>query len=186
MSENSYTPELRAGNLARLRRAIMSLVDIRSYFHVLRLIHFYGYSHVQQRSRMKIGADTRMAPNTSLRCGELIVVGKNCHIGERSYLWAGPSKGRIVIGDCVSLAPEVFITTSDYQFRAGIPFRQQPQTEKDVTIGSDVWLGVRVIVTAGVTIGDGCIVGAGSVITRDIPANSIAVGVPDRVVDTRS
>jgi acetyltransferase-like isoleucine patch superfamily enzyme len=186
MSESSYTPEQRTSSLVRFRRAMLSMVDFRSYFHVLRLIHFYGYSHVQQRSRMKIGAGSSMAPNTSLRYGNLITIGKDCHIGERCYLWAGPSKGRIIIGDFVSLAPEVFITTSDYQFRAGTPFRQQPQSEKDVTIGSDVWLGVRVIVTAGVTIGDGCIVGAGSVVTRDLPSNSIAVGVPARVVGTRS
>ena len=185
MSESPYIPEQKIGRLVRLRRALLSMVDVRSYLHVLRLIHFYGYSHVQQRARMKLGAGSCMAPNTSLRFGNLITVGKDCHIGERCYLWAGPSKGRIILGDCVSLAPEVFITTSNYEFRAGIPFRQQPQTEKDVIIGSDVWLGVRVIVTAGVTIGDGCIVGAGSVVTRDLPPNSIAVGVPARVVDTR-
>jgi acetyltransferase-like isoleucine patch superfamily enzyme len=185
MNEGSYTPEQSTSGLVRLRRALLSLVDFRSYFHVLRLIHFYGYSHVRQKSCMKMGSGSRMAPNTSLRYGNLITVGKNCHIGERCYLWAGPSKGRIMIDDFTSLAPEVFITTSDYQFRAGTPFRQQPQTEKDVIIGSDVWLGARVIITAGVTIGNGCIVGAGSVVTRDLPANSIAVGVPARVVDTR-
>jgi acetyltransferase-like isoleucine patch superfamily enzyme len=185
MSETPYIPEQHTGGMVRLRRAVLSLVDFRSYLHVLRLIHFYGYSHVQQQRRMQIGAGSSMAPNTSLTYGNLITIGKNCHIGERCYLWAGPSTGRIIIKDSVSLAPEVFITTSDYQFQAGKPFRQQPQSEKDVIIGSDVWLGVRVIVTAGVTIGDGCIVGAGAVVTRDLPANSIAVGVPARVVDTR-
>jgi len=134
---------------------------------------------------MTIGSGTGMAPNVSLTCGRLITLGQHCNIGERCYLWAGPTKGRIVIGNHTSLAPEVFITTSNYQFRAGIPFRKQPMSEKDVTIGDDVWLGARVIVTAGVTIGDGCIVGAGSVVTRDLPANAIAVGVPARVIATR-
>lgn len=132
-----------------------------------------------------MGKGSGMAPNTSLRCGELITVGKNCQIGERCYLWAGPSKGKILIGDRVSLAPEVFITASNYQFKKGVPFREQPMTEKDVRIGSDVWLGTRVTVTAGVTIGDGCIVGAGAVVTRDLPGNSIAVGSPARVIKTR-
>jgi len=185
MNHSLYTPELRTSSLARFRRAILSLADYRSYLHVLRLIHFYGYSHVQPRTQMKMGAGSSMAPNTSLRCGNLISVGKDCHIGERCFLWAGPSRGRIILGDFVSLAPEVFITASNYKFRVGKPFRQQPQTERDVIIGNDVWLGVRVIITAGVTIGDGCVVGAGAVVTRDIPANSISVGVPARVVDVR-
>lgn len=169
----------------RMYRAVRSLLDYRSYIHILRLIHYYGYSHVQQRSRITIDTSTGIAPNVSIQNGERIVIGRNCHIGEHCYLWAGSSTGRIIIGDFVSLAPEVFITASDYQFKAGTPFRQQPRLEKDVIIGCDVWLGARVIVTAGVTIGDGCIVGAGSVVTRDIPANSIAVGAPARVVNTR-
>jgi acetyltransferase-like isoleucine patch superfamily enzyme len=186
MSERHETPPPeKIGTFAKLWRAMRSLLDPRSYLHIFRLIHFYGYSHVQPRSRMHIGPGTGMAPNVSLCFGELITVGQGCHIGERCYLWAGPSKGRIIIGDFTSLAPEVFITTSDYQFKMGVPFREQPKIEKDVIIGRDVWLGARVIVTAGVTIGDGCIVGAGSVVTRDLPANSIAVGVPARVIKTR-
>ncbi len=171
--------------VTKLFRAVKSLFDLRSYLHVLRIIHFYGYTHVQPRSQMTIGAGSGMAPNVSLRFGSLIKIGQNCHIGERCYLWAGPDQGRIIIGDFTSLAPEVFITTSDYQFKAGTPFRQQPKTEKDVVIGRDVWLGARAIITAGVTIGDGSIIGAGSVVTKDIPANSIAVGVPARVIGVR-
>ena len=61
----------------------------------------------------------------------------------------------------------------------------QPKLERDVVIGDDVWLGARVIVVAGVEIGDGCIIGASSVVTRSIPAGSIAVGNPARVVGQR-
>jgi acetyltransferase-like isoleucine patch superfamily enzyme len=85
----------------------------------------------------------------------------------------------------VSIAPEVFITASDYQFVRGKRFREQPRRELDVVVGDDVWLGAKVIVTAGVTIGEGCIVGAGAVVTRSIPPGSIAVGVPARVVAER-
>ena len=61
----------------------------------------------------------------------------------------------------------------------------QPKLERDVIIGDDVWLGARVMVVAGVEIGDGCIIGASSVVTRSIPAGSIAVGIPARVVGRR-
>ena len=61
----------------------------------------------------------------------------------------------------------------------------QERSEGDIIIGDDVWLGTRVFIGAGVTIGDGCVVGANSVVTRDLPSNSIAVGIPARVVRKR-
>ncbi len=134
---------------------------------------------------MTVGGGTGIAPNVSFRNGSRISIGRECHIGERCYLWAGDGVGRIIIGDFVSLAPEVFITTSDYQFVAGQNFRSQPRTERDVHIGNDVWLGARVVVTAGVRIGDGCIVGAGAVVTKDLPPGVIAAGVPARVIGHR-
>lgn len=174
-----------AFKLDKLVGALLSTLDPRNYLHLFRLLHFYGYSHMRPRRRLVLGEGSSMAPNVSLRNGERIRVGAHCHIGERCYLWAGNDTGAITLGNYVSLAPEVFITASDYQFKRGVPFRQQPKRERSVTVGHDVWLGARVIVTAGVTIGDGCIVGAGAVVTRDLPANSIAVGVPARVVAQR-
>lgn len=169
----------------RFINGCLSLLDPRSYFHALRLIHHAGYSHVRERGRIRMGKGTRIAPNASLRNGLRITMGRECRVGERCYLWAGDSTGRIQLGDGVSLAPEVFITASNYGFKAGIPFRQQPKRERNVVIGNDVWLGTRVVVTAGVTIGDGCIIGAGAVVTRDLPPGSIAAGVPARVIGKR-
>ncbi len=172
--------------MKKLISAARSLLDPAIYLHALRLLHFYGYSHVGERRKMHVGKRSGIAPNVSLRNGERILIGSQCHIGERCSLWAGDTTGRITIGDNVSLAPEVFITASDYRFQSGIPFREQPKRECDITIGSDVWLGTRVVVTAGVTIGDGCIVGAGAVVTRDLPSDSIAVGIPARVISART
>ncbi len=166
-------------------RVLVSMCDPRTYLHGLRLIHYYGYSHLQPRRKMTIGAGTGIAPNVSLRNGERIRLGCHNRIGEHCCLWAGDSTGRIDIGDHVSLAPGVFITASDYQFLAGIPFQDQPKRERDIRIGDDVWLGAGVVVTAGVVIGSGCVVGAGAVVTRDLPAGSIAVGVPAKVVGRR-
>lgn len=171
--------------LGRLFSPIGSVLDPRSYLHLLRMLHYYAYSHVKERGRLNRGQGSRIAPNVSLRNGARITMGRDCHIGERCYLWAGDSSGRIILGDFVSLAPEVFITASDYQFVAGRPFRSQPRCEKDVQIGNDVWLGARVVVTAGVSIGDGCIVGAGAVVTKDLPPGSIAGGVPAKIIGHR-
>lgn len=172
-------------NALGLLKAAAAMCDPRCLLHVVRMMHFYSYSYVRPRAAMRMGVASAMAPNVSLRNGERIVVGSNCHIGERCSLWAGDSSGRIELGDRVSLAPGVFITASDYQFVAGVPFREQPKRERDVHIGDDVWLGAGVVVTAGVVIGDGCIVGAGAVVTKDIPSGSIAAGVPARVIGQR-
>lgn len=171
--------------MSRFSGFAASILDPRVWLHALRLLHYYSYSHVSERGRMRTGPGTRMAPNVSLRNGARIETGRDCHIGERSFLWAGDATGCITLGDFVSLAPGVFITASDYQFVTGVPFRQQPKNERDVRIGNDVWLGTGVVVTAGVTIGDGCIVGAGAVVTRDLPAGSICGGVPAKVIGQR-
>ena len=178
---------LSSSSLSRkIAGALWSVLDPRTYVHVLRLLHYVGYSHVRERRKILIGQGTGIAPNTSFRNGERIQIGEDCRIGERCYLWAGEMHGRILIGRGVSLAPQVFITASDYRFVAGQPFREQPLNERNVVIGNHVWLGTGVVVTAGVTIGQGCIVGAGAVVTHDLPPDSIAVGVPARVVSARA
>jgi acetyltransferase-like isoleucine patch superfamily enzyme len=93
--------------------------------------------------------------------------------------------GRITLGRHALLGPEVFITASNYQTEPGTPVMDQPKLERDVVVGDDVWLGARVMVVPGVEIGDGCIIGASSVVARSIPAGSIAVGNPARVVGRR-
>ncbi|MCZ2803684.1 acyltransferase [Modestobacter sp. VKM Ac-2983] len=152
--------------------------------HVARLLHYYGYSHVSQRRAVTFGPDVALAPNVSFRNGANITVGAGSHIGERCLLWAG-ERATISLGEKALLGPEVFITVANYQMRPGVPVMDQPRDEADVEVGAGAWLGARVMVLPGVRIGEGAVVGAGSVVTRDVPANSIAVGSPARVVGTR-
>lgn len=170
-----------SGGLPAILRAAASVLDPRPWLHVLRLVHFYNYSHVSQVRRARIGPDVKMAPNVSLRSGERIEIGARAHVGAYCSLWAG-ERSRIVLGEDALLGPEVYITTANYGTAAGQPIMTQPRTEADVIVGRDVWLGARVVVLAGVTIGDGCVVGAGAVVTRSLPAGSIAVGAPARVI----
>jgi acetyltransferase-like isoleucine patch superfamily enzyme len=169
----------------RLRHVLVSLLDPMTYFQVVRLLHFYSYSHVRPRRRLTMGADSTIAPNISICNGERITIGSDTKVGERAYLWAGDATGRIVIGDHCRLGPEVFVTASDYGLMPNESIAHQERNERDVVIGNDVWLGVRVFVGAGVTIGDGCVVSAGSVVTRSLPPGAIAAGNPARVVRRR-
>ncbi|MDQ1494965.1 MAG: hypothetical protein QOG69_1448 [Actinomycetota bacterium] len=166
-------------------KAFARLASPATWAHAVRLVNFYGNVHVQQRRLVTTGPGLRMSPSVSLRNGQRITLGREVHIGERSCLWAGDSNGRISLGDNALLGPEVFITASNYGVRAGTPVMYQDKDEADVVIGADVWLGVRVTVLPGVVIGDGAIVGAGSVVTKSLPANCIAGGVPAKVIGWR-
>ena len=164
---------------------VRSLLDPMTYVQVVRILHFYNYAHVRPRRRVTLGPGATLAPNVSLRNGERIVIGEGSKIGEHAYIWAGDGHGRVTIGKHCRLGPEVFVTASDYGLRPDEPIAQQERNERDIVIGDDVWLGARVFVGAGVTIGDGCVVSAGSVVTRDLPPNAIAVGIPARIVRRR-
>jgi len=95
--------------------------------------------------------------------------------------------GGISIGrDCL-IAPMCVIVAGSHRFDdPRVPINRQGRTAKGITIGNNCWLGSRVTVLDGVTIGDGCVIGAGAVVSCDIPPNSVAVGVPARVIKQRS
>lgn len=110
------------------------------------------------------------------------IIGNNSGIGENCRL-----QGTVTIGDNVMMGQDVLIFTSNHSFeRTDIPMQEQGyQGEKPVVIGNDVWIGARAIVLPGVTVGDGCIIGAGSVVTKDVPPYTIIGGNPARVLKER-
>ena len=127
-----------------------------------------------------------MAPNVSFRNAERISIGAGSHLGEHSVIWAGNSTGRVVIGEKCLFAPNVTVTASNYGIVQGdVAIMDQPKEERDIVIGDGAWLGANVVVLAGVTIGEGAVVAAGAVVTKDLPAQCIAGGVPAKVIGTR-
>lgn len=108
-----------------------------------------------------------------------IIIGDHCLISPGVRISAAQS---IRIGNNVMLAANVYISDSDWH---GTYNRIRPyKCHKDVVLDDNVWLGEGVLVNKGVHIGANSILGAGSVVTRDIPANSIAVGNPASVIKT--
>jgi acetyltransferase-like isoleucine patch superfamily enzyme len=109
-----------------------------------------------------------------------------------NYVFIGPhavvyGHGGVEIGDHTLVAMHCRILSSEHQKPPlGRSIRSYPDLLLPTRIGSDVWLGAGVTVLGGITIGDGCVIGAGSVVTRDIPAGSIAVGLPARVIGRRT
>ena len=110
--------------------------------------------------------------------------GHNITIGDGSWVNFGLTAldvAPIVIGQDVLIGPNCSLYTAIHPTEPG-PRRAKWESAAPITLGDNVWLGGSVVVCPGVTIGENSIVGAGAVVTRDIPANSIAVGNPARVI----
>lgn len=110
--------------------------------------------------------------------GSYISLGKNFFANYNCKLIDG---GRITFGDDVLLGPDCTFVTAEHPTD---PKRRLEgyMTFRPITVGNNVWFGAGVLVCPGVRIGDNCVIGAGSVVVKDIPANCVAVGNPCRVI----
>ena len=112
---------------------------------------------------------------------------KKCEVGDNSGIGAWSSIGSVVIGKNVMMGTHCLIISQNHKFdRIDIPMCTQGFSEdKPVTIEDDVWIGSRVIILPGVKVRRGSIVGAGSVVTKDVSPYSIVAGNPARIVRSR-
>lgn len=112
--------------------------------------------------------------------------GSNIRIGARSSVNFGLvalDVAAVTVGEDCQIGPNVQLLTPTHPIEAG-PRRAKLEAAKPITLGDNVWLGGGVIVCPGVRIGDDTVVGAGAVVTRDLPANVLAVGNPAEVIRT--
>lgn len=110
--------------------------------------------------------------------------GINIYVGKEFYSNANLvilDVAKVTIGDNVMLAPNVAIYTAGHPLDKELR-RQKYEYGYEVKIGNDVWIGGNVVINPGVTIGDNVVIGSGSVVTKDIPSNVVAVGNPCRVI----
>ena len=119
--------------------------------------------------------------------------GVHTRIGKRTFInfnFTVQDDAPVTIGNDCNFGPNVTIVTPQHPLLPDERFQMlDPEGTprhvcyaQSVTIGNDCWFGANVVICPGVTIGDNCVIGAGSVVTRDIPANSIAAGVPCKVL----
>ena len=97
------------------------------------------------------------------------------------------TKAKITIKDDVLIGPRVFIASFNHNLKKNnIPVRLQGDTGKPIVIGEDVWVGAHAIILAGVKIGKGAVIGAGSVVTKDVEPYAIVAGVPAKFIKFRT
>ena len=112
-----------------------------------------------------------------------ISLGSNCTVNSYAILYG---HGGLEIGNDVRIAPQVMIMPMNHISKdPHVPIRKQGISSQGVKIEDDVWLGAGAIILDGVTIGRGSVIGAGAVVTKDIPPHSVAIGVPARVIKKR-
>lgn len=120
--------------------------------------------------------DVRVFTPLHINYGPGVTFGKDCFLNFGCTLLA---IGGIAIGDGAFIGPHCVLAT---EYHPEDPTRRHQLLTKPITIGRNAWLGAGVTVLAGVTIGDNAIVAAGSVVTKDVPANTVVTGTPAHVM----
>lgn len=164
----------------RIRAALLRMrgmsIGAKTHIGTRTVVHRPGSVTLGSRVELEHDVFIKVAAG-SLRIGDFTFVGRGCQFDIVESVF---------VGDHTLLAPGVFVTDHTHNHKAGALLDQQGERSAPVKIGSDVWIGAHAVVLLGVTIGDGAIVGAGAVVTKDIEPYGIVAGVPARVIGTRT
>jgi acetyltransferase-like isoleucine patch superfamily enzyme len=144
---------------------------------IVRFENSYQNIIFEDNSMIGVGCYIQATKTGFIKIGNKTLINDHCYI---------TSNYRVEIGADVLIAEMVSIRDFDHEFAdVDVPISMQGLRGGPVSIGDGTWIGRGVIVTSGVSIGEGCIIGANSVVTRNIPAWSIAVGAPAKVIRSR-
>lgn len=162
---------------------LLGMWHLRGCTSVGRLPRVYGRPRITNLGEIIVGDKFRFFSSTVT--SEMVAYpGGRIEIGSNVFVNYGASLSahRLVrIGDDCQIGSYACMMDNDYH---RVEDRSQPGESYPIILGKNVWLGVRVIVLKGVTIGDNTVIGAGSVVTKDIPPDCLAAGVPAKVIRT--
>ncbi len=169
----------------RILRLIASTLNPKVWAHGIKVLNYYSHTHVAELKKATLGKNVRMSPMASFANAQNLYIGDRARIGANVSLWAGPDRGRIVLGADTMIGPNVMITAANYRFNDGSPVTSQAMDEADVILGTDVWIGAGATILPGAKIGNSVIIGAGAVVRGEVPENAILAGNPAKIISTR-
>ena len=161
--------------------------------HILTKLHI-AFSDFKYRKKLQklfntlgeVGRNVHIRLNPSSSSPQNLYSGSNVWIGDNFYVKA---EGGVKIGSGTIISRNVEIWTSNHNYDssdlAAVPYDKRMIT-KPVTVGENVWIGTRVILLPGVTIGEGAIIGAGSVVCKDVPVGAVVGGNPAEIKKYRN
>lgn len=181
-------------NIRRIIRKLMGNTgfDVSCFKSFGANSHISAPLHIFHPEYMEIGKDTSIMLNARLECWpsyEGAKLNPRLVIGDKTQLglhFTAICTDDLHIGDDVLIAASVFISTENHGMNpeSEKSYHRQPLISAPVRIGNGCWIGERAVILPGVTIGEKSIIGANSVVTKDIPPYSIAVGIPAKVIKT--
>jgi acetyltransferase-like isoleucine patch superfamily enzyme len=164
--------------ITKIRIVLLNLY----YFSTLKKRVFFGKGAII-RGNVKIGDFVLIDTNVEVRnhTNELSTIGNHSSFNRNTVL-----RGKYKIGNYVAVGPNCSIMGFNHRFDNTTELiSKQGRTVKGIIIEDNVWIGANSVILDGVTIGEGCVIGGGSVITKSIPPFSIAVGNPCKVIKNR-
>ncbi len=158
---------------------------VNTYFMLKYKCKISRKAEIQLTNKIIIGKNTRISSFAKIKVNNgVIKIGENCTINSFCFIYA--DKGGLEIGNNVLMGPGVGVFGSNYECNdVNKPIIDQGIISRGIKIEDDVWIGSNSTILDGVTIGRGSIIGAGSVVTKDIPPFSSAFGVPAKVIKKR-
>lgn len=178
--------------LAEIINNAISLIHTKIFYKGARLIrrpiYVRGKKFLQYGDGITTGYSCRLEMfDTGVGETKKLIIGINCKIGDYVHIAAGE---RVTIGDNCLMASKIYISDINHGDYSGVFEYSSPDVPPDnrklytkpVSIGDNVWIGENVCILPGVNIGNGCIIGANSIVNRDISDNCMVAGTPAKVI----
>lgn len=184
-----------------LKTFIFSLINrVKKSSRVSAGAYIKGHANIELGCRCKIhdAASVDAARTAKVILGDQVTINRYAYLqGDKGGIRLGArvevnnfviinGTGGVDIGDDTLIGPGVRIISYQHQIDADQVIRDQASIASPIRIGKGVWIGANAVILAGVTIEDGAVVGAGAVVTRDIPRHAVVVGVPAKIMKFRT